>query len=134
MQAACATSGSTTARFSSHAISGLAVLFLLADAVAKLIQPLPVVEATLELGFSAAHVPILGIILLGCLVVYLIPRTAVFGAVLLTGYLGGVEATHLRVGADAFSFIFPIILGVLLWGGLYMRDARLRALLAPRNV
>jgi hypothetical protein len=133
MQATYAAASSKTGLVRGHLLSGLAVLFLLADAVAKLFAPLPVVEATLDLGFREAHVPVLGIILLACLVVYLMPRTAVFGAVLLTGYLGGVEATHLRVGSDTFSFIFPLILAALLWGGLYLREARLRALVAPRN-
>ncbi len=114
-------------------LSALPVLFLLLDAVLKLFKPPPVVEASLALGFTEAQIPVLGIILLVCLIFYLLPRTAVFGAVLLTGYLGGVEATHLRAGSDAFSFVFPIILGVLLWGGLFVRDAKLRELIPLRR-
>lgn len=136
MQAAHAVSGSRPARLASwggHAISALSVLFLLVDGVVKLLRPAPVVEATVALGIPESAILGLGLLLLGCLAVYLAPRTAVLGAVLLTGYLGGAIATHVRMGSDLFSLLFPVILGVLLWGGLYLRDARLRALLSPRS-
>lgn len=74
----------------------------------------------------------IGLIQLACLAVYVIPRSAILGAILLTGYLGGAVATHLRAGSPLFSLVFPLIIGALVWGGLLLRDARLRALLVGR--
>ena len=113
-------------------ISILPALFLLMDGIMKLIRPAIVVETTVHLGYPASVILPLGIVLLGCTVLYLIPRTAVLGAILLTGYLGGAVATHVRVGEGAFPIVFPIILGVLIWIGLYLRDHRLRALVPSR--
>ena len=110
-------------------MSFLPALFLLVDAVAKLFKPAPVVEGTVKMGFSESVIVPLGIVLLVCTLLYLIPRTAVLGAILLTGYLGGAVATHVHVGDTLFSILFPVLFGCLLWGGLYLRDARLRALL-----
>lgn len=109
-------------------LSALPALFLLVDATMKLVKPAPVVEATAELGYPESVILPLGIVLLVCTVLYLIPRTSVLGAILLTGYLGGAVATHVRVGGGAFPVVFPVILGTLLWGGLYLRDERLRSL------
>jgi len=109
-------------------MSALPALFLLVDGAMKLAKPEPVVKATVELGYPESVILRLGIVLLTCTVLYLIPRTAVLGAMLLTGYLGGAVATHVRVGAPAFPIVFPIVFGVLLWGGLFLRDERLRAL------
>jgi hypothetical protein len=103
-------------------ISLLPALFLLADAIGKLIKPAPVVQATVKLGYSESVIVPLGIVLLICTVLYLIPRTAVLGAILLTGYLGGAVATHVRVGESLFSISFAVIFGILLWLGLYLRD------------
>ena len=114
-------------------ISALPVLFLLMDAVMKLVKPAFVVEATVQLGYPESVIIGLGIVLLTCTVLYLIPRTSVLGAILLTGYLGGAVATHVRVGGGLFPISFPIILGVLVWGGLYLRDGRLRTLLPLRS-
>jgi hypothetical protein len=114
-------------------MSGLPTLFLLTDGVFKLIKPAPVVEATVKLGYSESVILPLGIVLLACTIIYAIPRTAVLGAILLTGYLGGAVDTHVRVGDPAFGILFPIILGVLIWGGLYLRDDRLRALIPWRS-
>lgn len=133
MQTAHAVSGTKTLRTASwggHAISALPVLFLLIDGVVKLLRPAPVVEATVALGIPESALFGLGVLLLGCLAVYLVPRTAALGAGLLTGYLGGAVATHVRIGSNLFLLLFPVILGVLLWGGLYLRDARLRALVS----
>ena len=88
-----------------------------------------VVEATVKLGYAETVILPLGIVLLGCTVLYAIPRTSVLGAILLTGYLGGAVVTHVRVGDTLFTIVFPIIFGVLIWGGLYLRDERLRALI-----
>ena len=109
-------------------LSALPALFLLFDAVMKLVKPAPVVEATVALGYPESVIRGLGIVLLACTILYVIPRTAVLGAILLTGYLGGAVATHVRVGDGAFPVVFPVILGALLWGGRYLRDERLRSL------
>src|SRR5258705_12246933 len=110
-------------------MSWLPALFLLVDGIMKLFKPAPVVEATVKLGYPESTIIGMGIVLLLCTVLYLIPRTAILGAILLTGYLGGAVATHVRVGEGLFSILFPVIFGVLLWGGLYLRDNRLRMLI-----
>lgn len=114
-------------------VSWLIALFLLLDGVAKLFKPAPVVEGTVKLGYSESVIVPLGIVLIACTVLYLIPRTAVLGAILLTGYLGGAVATHVRAADGAFGVIFAVVFGVLLWLGLYLRDQQLRALLPLRS-
>ena len=115
-------------------VSGLPALFLLVDGVMKLIKPAPVVEGTVKLGYSENVIVPLGIVLLVCTVLYLIPRTAILGAILLTGYLGGAVATHVRVGSPLLTHIlFPIYVAALLWGGLFLREGRLRALIPLRR-
>jgi len=113
------------------AVTALAALFLLMDGVMKFSKNPAVVQGTAQLGWNPALAPTLGIIALVCLTLYLVPRTSVLGAILLTGYLGGAVATHVRVGNPLFTHIlFPTYLGALLWGGLWLRDARVRALFA----
>jgi hypothetical protein len=124
---------SKTALWIGRIVSWLPALFLLVDAIAKLIKPAPVVEATVGLGYPESVIVGLGIVLLACTVLYLIPRTSILGAILLTGYLGGAVATHVRVSAGLFPILFAIIMGALLWGGLWLRDQRLRALVPLRN-
>ncbi len=115
-------------------ISAVVVLFLLFDSVIKFIKPAPVVEASAHLGLPDSLVVVLGIILLACTAIYAIPRTSILGAILLTGYLGGAVATHLRIGDPLFSqALFPVYMGVLLWGGLFLREDRLRALIPLRS-
>lgn len=114
-------------------VTALPALFLLVDAVMKLIKPAPVVEATVKLGYPESVILGLGIVLLASTILYLIPRTSVLGAILLTGYLGGAVATHVRMSEGLFSVLFPVIFGVLLWGGLWLRDDRLRALIPLRS-
>jgi DoxX-like protein len=114
-------------------ISALPVLFLLMDGAMKLAKPAFVVEATVRLGYPESVIIGLGVVLLSCTLLYVIPRSSVLGAILLTGYLGGAVATHVRVGDGLFPISFPIILGVLIWGGLYLRDERLRTLLPLRS-
>jgi hypothetical protein len=111
----------------------LPALFLLLDGVMKLVKPAPVVEATVRLGYSENVILPLGIVLLICTVLYLIPLTSVLGAILLTGYLGGAVATHVRAGEGAFPILFPVVFGMLLWGSLWLRDQRLRALIPLRS-
>lgn len=114
-------------------VSWLPALFLLLDGVAKLFKPSPVIEGTVKLGYSESVIIPLGIVLIVCTVLYLIPRTAVLGAILLTGYLGGAVATHVRAADGVFGIVFAIAFGVLLWLGIYLRDARLRALVPLRS-
>jgi len=115
-------------------MSALPALFLFVDGVGKLVKPAPVVEGTVQLGYPESILLGLGIVLLTCTVLYVIPRTAVFGAILLTGYLGGAIATHVRVGSPLFSHtLFPVYVALLIWGGLYLRDDRLRALIPLRR-
>ena len=114
-------------------MSYLPALFLLVDAIAKLVKPAPVVEATVKLGYPESVVVPLGIVLLVCTLLYLIPKTAVLGAILLTGYLGGAVATHVRVSDSLFTIFFPVIFGILIWGGLYLRDERLRMLIPLKS-
>jgi hypothetical protein len=114
-------------------ISALSSLLLLADGVAKLFKPAPVVDATVRLGYHESVIIPLGIVLTVCVIINVIPRTAVLGAILLTGYLGGAVATHVRAGGALFEILFPVIMGTLVWGGLYFRDDRVRALLPLRS-
>lgn len=114
-------------------ISAIPILFLFLDGAAKLFKPAPVVEATVKLGYPETVIVGLGIVLLVSTILYAFPRTSVLGAILLTGYLGGAVATHVRVGDTLFTILFPIIFGVLIWGGLYLRDEHLRALIPLRK-
>jgi len=112
-------------------LSGLSIAFLVMDAVMKVVKAAPAVEGTLQLGYPASVLPGLGIVLLACTLLYAIPRTSVLGAVLLTGYLGGAIATQVRVGNPLFTHVlFPIYLAALLWGGLFLRDRRVRNLIS----
>ena len=113
-------------------VSGLPALFLLIDGAMKLVKPAVVVEATRNLGYSESTIVPIGVALIICTILYLIPATSVLGAILLTGYLGGAVATHVRAGESLFSIVFPIIFGILIWLGLYLRDDRLRALVPLR--
>jgi hypothetical protein len=122
-------SGSPVTLWTGRIMSALPALFLLVDGAMKLVKPEPVVKATVELGYPESVIFGLGIVLLACIALYLIPQTAVVGAILLTGYLGGAVATHVRVGAGLFPISFPIVLGVLLWGGLVFRDDRLQEII-----
>ena len=110
-------------------ISVLPVLMLLFSGVMKLMKPPSVVEGFVRLGYPEGLALGIGVVELACAALYVIPRTSVLGAILLTGYLGGATATHVRIGEPFFA---PIVLGVLVWGGLFLRDARLRALLSLR--
>ena len=115
-------------------LSGLAVAFLLFDSVLKFLRPPQVIEATVRLGYSTAIILPLAIILLACVLIYLLPKTSIFGAILLTGYLGGAVASHTRIGDPLFSHIlFPTYIAALLWLGLYFREERLRTLVPFRK-
>jgi DoxX-like family len=112
-------------------LTAIPVLFLAFDTTVKVLAMPAAIEPTVALGYAANLVVPIGIIQLLCLVLYVVPRTAVLGAVLLTGYLGGAVATQLRAGNGAGQYLFPIVVGALLWGALWVRDSRVRALLAP---
>lgn len=115
-------------------LTALPALFLFLDAGMKLMQAAPAVQATVELGYPASVVFPLGLILLTSTILYLIPRTAILGAILLTGYLGGAVATHLRVGNPLFSHIlFPVYVGIMIWAGLCLRNRKLRNLITSEN-
>jgi DoxX-like family len=121
---------SVRTRWAGRILSGIAVLFLTFDMAIKLAGAREAVDGTVQLGWAPHHLPILGLIQLACLTVYLVPRTAPIGAVLWTGYLGGAIATHLRLDNPLFTHIlFPIYVAAFVWGGLYLRDVRVRALL-----
>jgi hypothetical protein len=110
-------------------LSTLAVLFLTFDGVIKILHTTPVVEAFARMGWPDSLAFGIGALELACLALYLLPRTAALGAILLSAFLGGAIATHLRIGDPFFSHtIFPVYVAALLWGGLYLRDERVRAL------
>lgn len=116
-----------------HVLSALPALFLLMDAAMKLFPREFVVKATTDAGFSERVIVPLGIVLLVSTLLYLIPPTAVLGAILLTGYLGGAVATNVRAKPGWFTILFPVLFGVLLWLGLWLREPRLRALVFWRR-
>ena len=127
-------SPSTARRWTGRTLTGIAVLFLAFDATFKLFVSPEAVAGTMELGWAEHHLRLLAVIQLVCLAVYLVPRTAPLGAVLWTGYLGGAIATHLRIDNPLLTHtLFPIYVAAFVWGGLYLRDDRVRALLRPRG-
>ena len=113
-------------------LTGLATAFFVMDGVMKFFQPQFVIDATRGIGWPTDPVTldVLGFLLLASTILYLVPRTAMFGAILLTGYLGGAVASHARLGDPLFTHdLFGVYLGIFVWGGLWMRDARIRALM-----
>jgi hypothetical protein len=126
---AVAADPSKKALWAGRILSGIAVLFLLMDGGMKVLGAAPAVQGTTELGYPLGVVFTLGVIQLALIALYLIPRTAIFGAILWTGYLGGAVATHVRVSNPLFSHtLFPIYIAALLWLGLWLRDQSLRNL------
>lgn len=124
------TSAGRPAVWAGRIIGGLTAALLIVDSAGKLLEVPPVIEGTRQLGYSPDVVFSLGVTLLACVLLYLIPRTSLLGAVLLTGYLGGAVATHVRVDNPLLTHtLFPTYVGALLWGALFLRDARLRTLL-----
>ena len=114
-------------------ISGLVVLFLVFDGVTKVVKEPHVIAASTKLGFTAAGVVWIGAVLLACTALYVLPRTAILGAILLTGYLGGAVATNVLAKTPAFNLSFPVIFGVLVWGGIFLRDGELRGIVPVRQ-
>lgn len=120
---------SKAARRTGLAFSAVTVLMIAFSGTMKLLRPPGTAEGFEHLGWAMAYATPLAVLQLACALLYALPRTAVLGAILLTGYLGGATATHVRVGDPFFA---PVIFGVLVWGGLWLRDPRLRALLPLR--
>lgn len=117
--------------WTSWIIEGITVLFLLFDAGSHIVNPPVVAQGFQQLGYAPGLAPILGWVELACIVLYLIPRTSVLGAIFLTGYLGGAVATNVRVGAPFFTLVLaPVYVAVFVWGALWLRNERLRGLLS----
>src|SRR5262249_47916592 len=127
------TTSGNAARWTARILTTLATLFLVVDAAMKIVSHPAVLEASPRLGLPTELAPVFGLVLLGCVALYLIPRTAPLGAVLLTGYLGGAVLVHVRIGDPLLSHVlFPIYMGAAAWVGLYLRDERVRRLIAAR--
>jgi hypothetical protein len=125
---------STASLWTGRVLSGLVVVFLLLDGAMKIVPLDVVVETSAELGIPAHLSRVLGVLTLVSTLLYAFPRTSVLGAILLTGYLGGAIATHVRVGSPIFTHVlFGAYLGLMVWGGLYLRDRRLRTLIPLRR-
>jgi DoxX-like family len=114
-------------------LTALPVLFLLFDGVAKVMKVAPVMEASARLEIPGDVIPGLGAVLIAATLVYAFPRTSLLGAIVLTGYLGGAICAHLRAGDPAFPTVFPGLVAAMVWGGLYLREPRLRALIPVRR-
>ena len=127
---------SKPARWLGRILSGLVIAFLMLDGAIKLV-PWPVVTETMDkMGYGSGETLArsLGVITIACTVLYAIPRTSILGAILLTGYLGGAMASHLRIGSPLFSHtLFGLYLGVMVWAGLWLRDRNLRSLIPFRR-
>ncbi|HEX6805547.1 MAG TPA: DoxX family protein [Terriglobales bacterium] len=114
-------------------VSALVIVFCIFDGVTKVIKDPHVLSASSDLGYSVGSIVLIGALMLLCTALYAIPRTEVFGAVLLTGYLGGAVASNIRVGHPLFECVFPVIFGILAWGGIFLREPRLRELIPLRK-
>jgi DoxX-like family len=131
-----APAASRKGRWAGRIITAIPVLFLLLDAIMKLMRPLPapVAEGATRLGYPPSTMPVIGAMLLISVIIYAIPRTSVLGAILLTGYLGGAVASNVRVGNPLFSYVLaPVYVALFVWGGLFFRDDRVRALIPLRK-
>ncbi len=115
-------------------ISGICVAFMLFDSITKIMLVPAVLKASANLGYGPNSILVVGIVLLTCVVIYVIPRTSILGAVLLTGYLGGAVDANLRAGTPLFSnLLFPVYFGILVWAGLYLRSRRVREFFSFRR-
>jgi len=123
----------TKGMWAGRVLSALAVVFLAFDGGIKLTRVPAALEATVRLGLPLSSIVPIGLTLLVCTLIYAIPRTSVVGSVLLTGYLGGAMAIQVRAGSPMFETVFPIIVGTVVWAGVFLRDRRVRAMLAPQE-
>jgi hypothetical protein len=121
----------TAVLWTSRVLSTFVALFLFVDGLARVARFAPYLEGTVRFGYPAYQASWIGLTLVVCTFLYVIPRTAILGAILITGYLGGAVATQVR--AEDPWFLFPVALGVLAWAGLYLRDAQLAALIPVRK-
>ena len=133
MQSMIQAAPSKTKVWTGYVATTLIALFMVFDGVIHIVKPAAVVEAFAQLGYSLGVSAWLGVLVLCCVVLYVFPRTAVLGAILLTGYFGGAVATHVRVGNPLFECIFPVLFGVVTWAGIYLRDTRLGELIPIRK-
>ena len=133
IRAVQSTQSSKAALWLGRIISVLPALFLIFDGVVKITRIQPVIDSSAQLGLPISTIPAIGLLLIACTVLYLIPHTAVLGAVLLTGYLGGAVSTHVRAEEGVSALIFPLVMGALIWGGLFLQERRLRALIPVRH-
>ena len=125
--------GSNKTMLAGRILTVLTALFMLLDGVMKIVKPAQVLEANVRLAYPVSTLSGIGIALIVCTVIYLIPRTAILGAVLLTGYLGGAVASNVRAGSGLLETIFPMLFAALVWTGLWLRDRRLRSLLIDKE-
>jgi len=116
-----------------RSMSTLVVLFSAFDGITKVLKNPHVLSASADLGYSVRSIVLIGALLVACAALYAIPRTAILGAILLTGYLGGAVASNIRVGHPVFECVFPVIFGMLAWGGIFVREPRLRKLIPFRQ-
>ncbi len=125
---------SKTKLWTSYVVSGLVILFMLMDSIMKFVKPPEVIEGTLALGYAEQHLPIIGTLGLISTLLYIFPRTTIIGAILLTGYFGGAVATHLRLNNPLFTHVlFTVYFGILIWGGLWLRNSKLREMFPLRQ-
>src|SRR6187399_67468 len=125
---------SKSQRWISYIMSGLVILFMLFDSIMKFVKPPEVIEGTLALGYGVEHLVVIGTLGLISTLLYAFPRTSILGAILLTGYFGGAVATHLRLNNPLFSHtLFTVYFGILIWGGLLLRNRKLREQLPLRQ-
>jgi len=117
---------SSALQWTGRVLTGLTIVFMLFDAWGKFTRPSYVADAFVRLGLPLSMSTTIGILLLISTLIYAIPRTAVLGAVLLTGFLGGAVAVQMRAGTTTFEQVFPVIFGILMWGGVYLRECGLR--------
>ena len=122
---------SSAGLWSGRIVTALVILFMLFDGAIKVLKLAPAVEGTVRLGYPAGLVVPIGIVALCCTILYAIPKTAILGAILLTGYMGGATATQVRL--EDRWFIFPVVIGGLVWLGIFLRDERLRSLVPLRK-
>ena len=125
--------GSRKMIWAGRILTVLTALFMLLDGVMKIVKPPQVLQANVRLAYPISTLSGIGVALIVCTLIYLIPRTSILGAVLLTGYLGGALASNVRAGSGCFETIFPMLFAVLVWGGLVLRDCRLRGLLTGKG-
>jgi len=114
-------------------ITGVITLFLLVDAIMKVVESRPAMEGSIQLGWPEQAVQAIGVVLLLATILYIIPRTSILGAIILTGYLGGATAVMVKAMQPGHPYLFPVIFGVLVWAGLFLRDEKLRALIPVRK-